>query len=270
MGASFSLVLGCGPVGDSADTEAGTETETGTAGTATETSGGPDGQPDDGADDGQPDDGADDGQPDDGADDGQPDDGEPDTGSDDDAETDDGTCPPGSEGCPCEVGAACDDGLMCNVRSGECIGEVACEEPEGEPNETEDSAVDLGEINCGDDPSTTSGALSGVDLDMFAVHGVDGFTCFSDPEIVVTADVPLRACVFFECDNGTASVDCPGNNEEATSPAGHPGCCGMSGAELSSHDCAGNFGNPDSGTIYARVSQGEDRVCTPYDLEYSF
>lgn len=269
VGVVAGLGVGCGPVGDGTESESETETESGgSASTATV------GGMDDAAD--TPDAGVDDDPP--GDDDPPVGDDESDTAPSDESDGpgdasdtagDDDPCPPGALDCPCDVGATCEDGLMCDVEAGNCIEPPKCNQPEGEPNETEDDAVDLGAIECGAQAESTFGALAGVDLDMFRVQGTDSFVCLSNPSVTVTADVDLRTCLYFECDAGGTNVSCPADNEDAESPAGHPGCCGLNGASLASLDCMG-IGSPDNGTLYARVGQADSRMCIAYNMDYAF
>ena len=94
--------------------------------------------------------------------------------------------------------------------------------------------------------------------------------CFSEPSVSITADVELSVCLYFECDMGDPNVGCAMGGMAADSPGGLPGCCGTDSVALSDHSCSGNFGSPDSGTIFFRVAQAEGDACVPYSADYAF
>jgi len=261
------LALACSTKNEEGGT--GTETDTGTG---TETGSGDGG---------------------DGSDGGDTDDGSGGTGGDDGG--DDGgdtpcvpgqsvpcACPDGSTGaqvcaddgqsfgpCECEGG---DDGSGDDGGTTDTGGTGgSCEDPGPEPNEDEANAVAKPEAGCDGDTGSIVGVLNeDQDADWFSYHGV--WTCgTADALPAVTlqaADGTLRLCVFAECDQGEADVECQ-NGDPATSPAGFPGCCTEpDGDVLGQLNCTTT--EDESALVYVRVDQGGAGVCTGYTLGYSF
>jgi hypothetical protein len=177
-------------------------------------------------------------------------------------------CPPGSEGCLCDVGSTCDEGLEC-VR-GTCMPSDPCERPEGEPNDVEADAVPLDPADCGAEAQAIDGALADMDIDWFAFDITGGFPfCVTDPAATVVADAELEVCIYAACDMGMPNAGCGfgGGQMDAMSPDGLPGCCGPGGAELTDSGC--NFdGLADS--VVVSVAGGRGGVCLPYTLSWSF
>ena len=99
-------------------------------------------------------------------------------GPTDDA-SDEPPCPPGELDCPCDVGSTCEGDLMCE--GGVCVAEPACEQPEGEPNDDEASAIDQGELSCGGEPIEIQGAFDGTDMDWYTMVPMGGGICFGNP-----------------------------------------------------------------------------------------
>ncbi len=178
-----------------------------------------------------------------------------------------------STGEPCDVGTqncACDDGAC--EGDLECIDEV-CYNPEGcqgkqtdtEPNETEDTAMVLPGVSCGELASTDGSSEVG-DVDYFSVPVEDlGEDCpNSDGTIaIVTADQDLEVCMFFSCAQGAVSVNC-GPDDDATSPDGLAGCCGTNSVEPGFF-CSGVTNNSE---VWLRVGELDANACVDYALAY--
>jgi hypothetical protein len=183
----------------------------------------------------------------------------------------DGSCPPGGQGCPCDVGSACLDGLECI--DGVCVDPPDCAEPEGEPNDDEASAVELETAMCGERAATTDAALFGEETDWytFVIAGVGAFCPFGVADAAVTiADEGVEVCIFAVCDDGEASVMCGfGNGQTPTdSPDGRAGCCGDATVELSSASCGFPPAAPPA--VLVSVTGGTADTCSPYELAWAF
>jgi hypothetical protein len=176
-------------------------------------------------------------------------------------------CPPGTEGCLCDVGSMCDEGLEC-VR-GTCVGPGSCEQPEGEPNDDEASAVALADATCGAEAQVIAGALGGIDTDWFAFDIIPAMFCFDDPTATAMADVDLVVCIYAVCEMGNPMAQCGfmSGQEESMSPEGLPGCCGMGTAELTESSC--DFQGP-ADSVLVSVEGGVEGECLPYNLAWSF
>jgi hypothetical protein len=180
-----------------------------------------------------------------------------------------GECPPGELGCPCDIGSMCEGDLLCV--EGTCMESLPCDEPEGEPNDDEASAVELDEAVC-TTPEAEAGSidagLNGAESDWFTFHADEQLGCFDTPHVVVTADSDLAVCIFASCDDGTASLGCSGGADESDSPDGAPGCCDQNEVGLNNFGCG--FMNPDTNaTIWVRVTSIEE-ACLPYSLAWEF
>ncbi len=183
-----------------------------------------------------------------------------------DPTTDTGECPPGDEGCPCDIGSTCSGDLFCV--DGVCQAEAPCDEPEGEPNDDEASAVALDEVTCNVPGSESmSASLSGAESDWFTFHSDETAGCFSEPHVTVTADSDVAVCIFAACDAGTTETNCSMGADESESPDGAEGCCNQNQVGVG----VGCPGFPASGdaTIWVRVTSVED-ACLPYELEWDY
>ena len=192
------------------------------------------------------------------------------TSASDDAMTDSTTgspCPSGTVDCPCD-GRSCNEGLTCDNEV--CVAsESACaEHPEGEPNDSEAEAVELGEL-AGCMVAEINGAIDDGDDDWFVYHGTEDPDCIQDTSGIVTAATDLTTCMFWECDQGTEQVVCFGT-PEAVSPDGRPGCCGsMSSVVFMQRNCLG-VGDETNGTVYLQVRDPGEPVCIEYALAYIY
>jgi hypothetical protein len=188
--------------------------------------------------------------------------------SSDDA-SDEPPCPPGELGCPCDVGASCVDDLMCE--GGECVDVPACAQPEGEPNDDEGSAVDLGALMCGGADVVADGALDGAETDWFLVDPQPGIVCLSSPSATVAASdgSDLTVCMYAHCTMGTSNASCgfaPGSGTPDTSPDGDDGCCNTGSVDVSNVFC-----NAIDQSWVARVRvTGDGAACLDYELTLSY
>ncbi|MEM6990777.1 MAG: hypothetical protein AAF721_09775 [Myxococcota bacterium] len=175
-------------------------------------------------------------------------------------------CEPGTEDCACD-GGACDDGLECT--GDVCLPPGACtEHPEGEPNDDEMSAIDLGPVQ-GCAVAEIAGAVDAGDSDWFTYQGTHDPECALDTSGILTADPELEVCMFWECEQGTEQVVCFGM-PEAISPGGRPGCCGpANNVVFMQRQCLG-VGDQPNGDVYLEVRGGEVASCVDYDLGYIF
>lgn len=194
---------------------------------------------------------------------------EPDTGDSSMTATDGtttGDCPPGDLGCPCDIGSTCSGELMCI--DGTCVDELPCDEPEGEPNDDEASAVELDEATCGAMAMNADAGLAGAESDWFTYHALQGFACpiGVEPHVSVQADSDLAVCVFAACDMGETNLGCNGGAQDSDSPDGVAGCCDQNDVSINNLDCG--FNNRDA-TVWVRVTSVDD-VCMPYTLEFEF
>jgi hypothetical protein len=178
-------------------------------------------------------------------------------------------CPPGELDCPCDVGSACDGDLMCV--EGVCVAEPACEEPEGEPNDDEASAIDQGDLSCGADAMTIDGAFDGADMDWYTTVPMGGGICFGSPSasVEVDGDAEVTVCMYAVCNDGGTNVGCgfgPGAGMPDTSPDGADGCCGGSSVDLDSVSCQSL---DQSYVAWVRVSTAQEE-CLPYTLTLEY
>lgn len=184
-------------------------------------------------------------------------------------ETDTGECPYGTEGCLCDVGAACDEGLDCNDE-GICVAPPACEPIDTDPHGDEASAISLDPLDCGMGGDLgLVGTVAGPETDWYSFVGNEAFGCPEQPGAAVVAADPLEVCVFLECTNGgdVDPLDCAAGSTDATSPDGRPGCCGDGAAMVEGYDCTG-FGGKD---VDVWISVGSDQqICADYELSYGY
>lgn len=176
------------------------------------------------------------------------------------------TCEPGSQGCACDAGM-CDDVLQCVDDM--CIAAGACmDHPEGEPNDSEAQAIDLGEV-AGCTLGEVLGAIDEDDTDWFSYHGTVDPDCNMDTSAIVDADPALEVCMYWECDQGNEQIVCFGT-PEGVSPEGRPGCCGdANNVVFMLRQCLGVGDQPD-GTVYLEVREPEPAQCVDYGLAYLF
>lgn len=183
---------------------------------------------------------------------------------------DTGECPPGTEGCPCDVGAACDEGLTCNVDDGTCVGMPACRTIDTDPHDDEATAIGLDELACDEVVELgVIGTIEGPQTDWYTFFGNAAQFCPEQPSAAAAAEVPLEVCVFLECDNGgdVFPLNCGAGSMDATSPDGRAGCCGTDSALVEGYDCTG-FGGKDV-DVFISIASNE-MVCADYSLEYSY
>jgi hypothetical protein len=175
-----------------------------------------------------------------------------------------GECPPGAVNCPCDIGSTCDGELLCV--EGTCVGMPACEEPEGEPNDDEASAVALDEAQCGAAAMMVGGGFDGAESDWFTYHANDGIACFDNPDVSVTSDTDVAVCLYVDCDNGQTNVNCSGGSQDDMSPDGLDGCCDQNALSLGDFGCGISAKNA---TIFVRLTS-IDAACLPYELSFDY
>jgi hypothetical protein len=148
--------------------------------------------------------------------------------------------------------------------------ETACyDNGPGEPNDSEASAVSLGEMKDKDDAKTLEGVLDGAtDKDWYMFIGRDAATGWIDPGLEISGgSVPVRACLFASCLNGLGKteVDCLDGSEASISPAGLPGCCSYADFEIDLN-CASTAN--DEAAMYIKIYTEMEDVCEPYSVNY--
>lgn len=176
-------------------------------------------------------------------------------------------CPPGSEGCPCDVGSICEGELVCE--DGVCLPPPSCEPLDVDPHGDEGSAIGLGELGCEDSLDLgVSATIEGPQTDWYVFAGNEQSFCGEEPSASVSAEGPLQVCVFIECQNGgDASRTCGDGSVDASSPAGRPGCCGENAARITDYGCT-DWGGDDL-DVYVSVGSDEE-VCLDYGLVVGF
>lgn len=148
-------------------------------------------------------------------------------------------------------------------------GGPTCDDPGPEPNNSEANAIDLGEQGCGAMAQTVEGVLDGDgDADWFSYYGVWNALCVIGPNTAhtLTASDDVRLCVFADCDQGTANINCPNGTSEVASPGGHPGCCGDGDVDFNL-DCT--LLN-DNARVFIRLDQAPADACVEYSVAYNY
>jgi hypothetical protein len=183
--------------------------------------------------------------------------------------TDTGACPYGTEGCLCDVGAACDEGLDCNDE-GICVGPPVCRPLDADPHEYEESAYPLDALGCGS--ATDLGViatLEGPQTDWYTYRGNDAFMCPERPAAAVVTDISTTVCVFIACLEGNAqSLQCAAGSMSASSPNGLPGCCGPDQAQVFNYGCSG-FNSGKDVDVWISVGTDDAEACSDYALSYA-
>lgn len=150
---------------------------------------------------------------------------------------------------------------------------ATCNDSGAEPNESEQQAVNLGNISDDDDDGDEiSGVVDGAfDPDWYKYHGTDESITIVDPTRSLVTSAPIRMCKFFNCDNGEqAHFSCPSGSQSANSPDGRPGCCSMGGFAVDDFICGGSQFNSDSATVFIRIDNPSNNPCVSYTLKYHF
>ncbi len=188
------------------------------------------------------------------------------TGSEDGSSSTTGpVCDPGTNNCVCDDQGGCEGDLEC--LDDVCLDPAGCQgkQTDTEPNNDEGSAQPANDVSCGQLTAVEgSSEVGDEDYYTFAITDAGDDCPMSDGTIaIVTADQPLEVCMFFACDAGAASVNCP-NADEVMSPDGLPGCCDVDSVEPDFF-CTGV--NND-GTGVMRVGGQETQACVEYELAY--
>jgi hypothetical protein len=149
---------------------------------------------------------------------------------------------------------------------------TGCADPGAEPNDTEATATDLGQIgDCDNMGQSVSGVIhSPFDVDWFVFHGIDGSSfCSVDPTRHIS-NTSLRMCKFIQCDGSESNnFSCPSGTTSATSPDGRPGCCAMGDISFSL-TCGSSQLNADNSMVYIRVDNPNALVCEAYQVDYHY
>ena len=193
-----------------------------------------------------------------------------DSGSGETAEPTTDGCPVGTEGCPCDAGDACDEGLECNP-DGFCEVAAVCRSIDTDPHVDEASATVLGNVGCDSLIDLgVIGTLDGPQTDWYRYFGNEGLVlCTEQPQATVTAAIDTDVCVYMECVEGSASgVSCASGSAPDTSPEGRPGCCGQNQAHINDFDCGG-FLTPKNANVWISIGTTEN-ACVDYALTYAF
>ncbi len=141
---------------------------------------------------------------------------------------------------------------------------TACPDPYDEPNDTENTATDLGTISdCDSSGGQAIGVLSGDDEDWYTYYGTDG-SCVVDAAVSIVADGQVRVCQYIDCTELT--LDCPQDTSPATSPNGRAGCCSELPFELG-FNCSGLWEDAD---VYISIDKPGSFPCVSYTLDYHF
>lgn len=146
---------------------------------------------------------------------------------------------------------------------------ATCQDTGAEPNDTEQTAKNLGTIDdCDGSGSSFSGVINGPsDVDWYKYFAQDAFGCQVGPSRSVQFMAAARICKFVECQDGSSpSVTCPAGTVGATSPEGRPGCCGSEGFDMDL-DCSSIS---DDTIMYIRIDDPNGADCTPYTVDYHY
>ena len=176
---------------------------------------------------------------------------------------------------PKPAGTTCmqDGGRFCHA-DGTChyCAEVGagCEDMgPGEPNDTEDTAFDLGMLAASDDAGqSVCGVLHGAgDVDWYRYDGVDDGG--SDPGRGFTSETAIRICKYVACAGMTTALVCPAGTTDDTSPAGHAGCCGTKPFQIPATPDLCPDGANDA-TVWIKIENKAAAACAPYQLDVHY
>lgn len=138
-----------------------------------------------------------------------------------------------------------------------------CTNDSAEPNDTQANALDLGILDpCIDSYQMLQGVLDGQDIDWYQFTVDAAFFCFEEPDAAITSDGQARLCMYFECEDGPATVTCPAGTQPVLAPQGQEGCCGLTMMEpdVSCNDV----------TTWLRVDKPSSQLCVAYEVSYRF
>jgi len=177
-------------------------------------------------------------------------------------------CEPGAPNCVCDDGA-CVEGYVCIM--GVCGDGLVCPGDVEPPDESEDNAVELGNISDDDDDFLAqAGVLAGAtDVDWFHLHGADTFGHVSEPTLTILGGMQ-RSCVFLQCDEGgvaLTSITCPKGTDIAITPQLRPGCCGTATFSITDFGCPGQ---DESLEMWIRLDKPAVDACSEYDFQFHF
>ena len=148
-----------------------------------------------------------------------------------------------------------------------------------EPNDTFESAHDLGTIGDGDgDGGSVSANLGqgGDDVDWYKYRGEDNVGSVVDPTRMLIG-AGIRICKYIRCGDANDPNDededfeCPGGTTTDVDAAGDPGCCWTSGLDVQIDlVCGSSSLNSDDATIFIRIDRPNGMGCESYQLDYHY
>lgn len=141
---------------------------------------------------------------------------------------------------------------------------------DAEPNDTIDTAWDLGEITDSDsDGKDFLGVIAtGGDEDWFRYHGTDATGSTVDPTRDIAGTTNVVVCKYLQCDNGEATdFTCP-MGTMAASEGTIQGCCWSDDLPHAIDlTCGSSALNADNATIWIKIaSDGTQSGCVEYLL----
>lgn len=151
------------------------------------------------------------------------------------------------------------------------VADRMCEAVDPEPNDTEDSAVELPTEpphGC-DFTGTFEGVVDGSeDVDFHRVRGVDNCADTRGTRLFFPGSATaLRFCFYGRCAIGGAVTNCP-DGMRASSPEGYPGCCTQEADSLTLElDCGSGSTLVD---YYLEVRQPSSEACFPYEAQFRY
>lgn len=144
---------------------------------------------------------------------------------------------------------------------------LVCDADDAEPNNTEEAATVLPDIDDSDGSgSTLSGVLEGAeDTDWFSYGVADGGLAILDPNRTLTMDGPVELCKFYRCNTSEAMpAGCGAGARADVLFDGTSGCCATDQNVAINVECEGG---DDSGTVFVRLSTTADE-CVSYSVDY--
>lgn len=170
---------------------------------------------------------------------------------------------------PMAINSRCSGDGYCDLvgQCRDCPSHDPCVDDGPEPNNSQGSATQLGQITDKDgDGGTVCGVLGSVDdVDWFVFGGEDVPLGVVDPTRTLIATAGARLCVYAHCESGGTSVGCFLDTPD-TAPGGDKGCCGV-GTVSPNINCDGL---DDSATVWIKVEHTNGLACEEYQLDYHF
>lgn len=170
------------------------------------------------------------------------------------------------------------NGTSSNASSA-ATGGPMCADVGPEPNDTFETAHDLGTIGDSDgDGGSVTGNLGqgGDDVDWYKYRGEDNFGSVVDPTRMLIG-AGIRICKYVRCgdpndpNDEDEDFECPGGTTTDTDDAGDPGCCWTSGLDVQFDlVCGSSSLNADDATIFIRIDRPNGMGCETYQLDYHY